>query len=188
MKTVLALALVLGAVSSPVITTKVFLDISLDSRPAQRVVIGLYGNILPKTTENFRALCTGENGYDSYGHKLHYKNTTFFSVASGLMIIGGDITHSHVGESVSIYGREFPDEGYTVKHDRPGLVGMFTLSPNTNGSIFYITVAQYQRMDGRRVVFGEVLEGMEIVGEIDYMGLRDPSPGDRVVIENSGEL
>ena len=185
---VLALLLVYCVLGNPPVTKKVFMDIAINSKPAGRIEIGLYGSTLPKTVENFRALCTGENGFDSYGNRLHYKNTTFHYIATGLMIVGGDVTMQDGLGITSIYGKEFPDENFKAKHEKPGMVAMHSYGKNENGCQFYISLSKTNRMDGRFVVFGEVLSGMEVVSRIDLIGERYARPGDLIVISECGEL
>jgi cyclophilin family peptidyl-prolyl cis-trans isomerase len=165
----------------------VFLDLEMDGQPIGRVVLGLYGKLVPKTVENFRALCTGENGVDSDGHRLHYKGTNISRIAPGRYISGGDIINEEGIGGHSIYSRTFPDENFLGLHNKPGILAMLSFGRNLNSSQFYITVSAIPQMDKRNVVLGEVLEGMEVVSTVEGIG-SDRKLGKRVLIVNSGEL
>lgn len=186
----LVAVLLLSAVLSlkPQVTHKVFFDVTIDGEAAGRIVMGLYGNIVPRTVENFRALCTGENGSTSEGVPLHFKGTTFHRIIPDFMIQGGDFTNGDGTGGGSIYGKSFADENFKIKHTGPGLLSMANSGPNTNGSQFFITTATTSWLDGRHVVFGEVVEGMEIVRKMEAVGTQSGKTTKRVVIANSGQL
>merc|ERR1711939_761245 len=156
------------AQKGPKITHKVYFDITHGDEELGRVVLGLYGKTVPKTTENFRALATGEKGFG-------YEGSAFHRVIKDFMIQGGDFTSGDGRGGKSIYGAKFPDENFKLKH--------------TNGSQFFITTAITSWLDGRHVVFGEVLEGYDIVDKIQNLpkGAGD-KPKDPVKIAKSGEL
>ncbi|CAE6442629.1 unnamed protein product [Rhizoctonia solani] len=152
------------------------------------IVVQLYRDIVPQTAENFRALCTGEKGIGASGYKLWFQDSTFHRVVPGHMIQGGDFTmgNGHGGES--IYGRKFADESFECKHDRAGLLSMANSGQNTNTSQFFITLAPQPGLDGKHVVFGEVVEGMEIVEAIESTPTKNDRPTLEVKIVQSGQL
>jgi len=167
--------------------TKVFFDIEIAGGESGRVVMGLFSET-PKTSENFRALCTGEKGIGKSGKPLHYKGSTFHRVIPNFMIQGGDFTMGNGRGGESIYGTKFADENFDLKHEGPMYLSMANSGPNTNGSQFFITTVKTGWLDGKHVVFGKILEGADFVKKIEEQGSNSGSPGTTVTIADSGQL
>ncbi|CAN6200560.1 unnamed protein product [Urochloa humidicola] len=174
------------------ITAKTFLDIQIDGKPAGQIVLGLYGDTVPKTAENFRALCTGEKGIGKEGKPLWYKGSLFHRIIPGFMIQGGDFTNFNGTGGESIYGAIFPDENFKLNHTHTGTLSMANYGEDSNGSQFFITTVKEsklpKKLDGIHVVFGKVLDGMNVVREIEAQGQATGVPKAKVVIVNSGQL
>ncbi|KAK3036895.1 hypothetical protein RJ639_031513 [Escallonia herrerae] len=166
----------------------VFFDLSVNGDPLERIAIELFADVVPKTAENFRALCTGEKGVGiSTGKPLHYKGTAFHRVIRGFMAQGGDFSKGNGTGGESIYGGKFADENFKLDHNAPGLLSMANGGPNTNGSQFFIIFKRQSHLDGKHVVFGKVVKGMDVVKKIELVGTDDGKPSGLVKIVNCGE-
>ncbi|TJZ54576.1 peptidylprolyl isomerase [Streptomyces piniterrae] len=160
---------------------QVYFEISANGQPLGRITFRLFADVVPKTAENFRALCTGEHGFG-------YEGSTFHRVIPQFMLQGGDFTNHNGTGGKSIYGAKFEDENFQLKHDRPGLLSMANAGPNTNGSQFFITTAVTSWLDGKHVVFGEVTGGMDVVKKVEALGSQSGKTAQKVVIDESGQL
>ncbi|EPS64813.1 peptidyl-prolyl cis-trans isomerase, partial [Genlisea aurea] len=172
------------------ITHRVFLDVDMEKQRIGRISIGLYGEVVPKTVENFRALCTGEMKKAPNGKRLQYKGTPFHRIIPGFMIQGGDIVSGDGQGNQSIYGGTFKDENFKLKHSHAGgVVSMVNSGPDSNGSQFFITTVKTYWLDGEHVVFGRVIDGMDTVYAIEGgAGTYSGKPRKKVMIVDSGEI
>ncbi|KAJ6238865.1 peptidyl-prolyl cis-trans isomerase cyp63 [Anaeramoeba flamelloides] len=166
----------------------VYFDITIDGVESGRIEFELFAHKLPKTAENFRALCTGEKGIGKSGKPLHYKGSKFHRVIPNFMLQGGDFTHGTGVGGESIYGFKFEDEAFPFKHSKPGLLSMANSGPNTNGSQFFITTVVTQWLDGKHVVFGQVLKGMSLVQKIESKGSRSGKTSAEILISDCGQI
>jgi Peptidyl-prolyl cis-trans isomerase (rotamase) - cyclophilin family len=170
---------------------KVFFDITIGDAPAGRIVFELFADAAPKTADNFRALCTGEKGTGLSGKPLHFKGSAFHRIIPRFMCQGGDFTNGNGTGGESIYGSKFPDETFAGKagvHVGPGILSMANAGPNTNGSQFFICTVQTPWLNGRHVVFGQVVEGYETVLKMEAVGSQSGATSQRVVIADCGQL
>ncbi|KAF6160691.1 hypothetical protein GIB67_019631 [Kingdonia uniflora] len=168
------------------VNPRCYLDVSIGGELEGRIVIELYSDIVPKTAENFRALCTGEKGVSPItGVPLHYKGACFHRIIRGSIIQGGDITAGDGSGGESIYGSKFEDENFELKHERKGMVSMANSGPDTNGSQFFIITNRSAHLDGKHVVFGRVLKGMGVMRTMERVnsGDDDSTPLDVVIAD-----
>jgi peptidylprolyl isomerase len=162
---------------------RVALDIRIGEQAAGTIVLELFRDVVPKTAENFRALCTGEEGED-----MCYAGSPFHRIIPGFMIQGGDFTRGNGTGGKSIYGDRFPDENFEIKHTEAGLLSMANAGPDTNGSQFFITVAATPWLDGKHVVFGKVVEGMDVVRAMEAQGSRSGQTSQPVELASCREV
>jgi len=167
---------------------KVFFDISIGGANAGRVVMELRADVVPKTAENFRALCTGEKGMGKQGKPLHFKGSSFHRIIQNFMCQGGDFTKGNGTGGESIYGEKFADENFKLKHTGPGILSMANAGPNTNGSQFFLTTVKTEWLNDKHVVFGSVVEGMEVVKKMEAAGSQSGKTSKEVKIVDCGQL
>ncbi|RLN86019.1 hypothetical protein BBJ28_00018671 [Nothophytophthora sp. Chile5] len=191
----LALALCVASLSyvaegskGPKITNQVYFDVTIGGEAAGRIVMGLYGKTVPKTAENFRALCTGEKGMGTKGHPLHFKDSIFHRIIPNFMVQGWKaciVTGVELTVLLLDVARFLSPSS---KHTGKGTLSMANSGANTNGSQFFICTAKTSWLDGRHVVFGRVVEGLDVLDAIEAVGSQSGTPSQKVVIVESGEL
>jgi len=163
------------------VTSTVYFDVEIGEEPAGRIEIGLFGSVVPMTTENFRVLCTGEVGFG-------YAGSPFHRVIPGFMCQGGDFTEGNGRGGMSIYNGPFPDENFAISHGGPGTLSMANSGPHSNGSQFFICTGETSYLDGKHCVFGKVTKGMEVVNAIESVGSSEGETSKKVIVKASGQL
>jgi len=162
-------------------SSNVFFDITIDGDAAGRIVFELHDDVVPRTAQNFRELATGQHGFG-------YEGSGFHRVIPDFMLQGGDFTRGNGTGGKSIYGAKFDDENFKLKHDKPFLLSMANSGPDSNGSQFFITTVLTPWLDGKHVVFGEVVEGQDLVRKIESLGSQSGTTRAKIVIGASGVL
>merc|ERR1719352_1178304 len=166
----------------------VFFDMSIGGQPAGRIEMTLRADVVPKTAENFRCLCTGEKGTGRSGKPLHFKGSSFHRVITDFMCQGGDFTRGNGTGGESIYGDKFADENFQLKHTGPGVLSMANAGPGTNGSQFFLCTVKTDWLDNKHVVFGSVTKGLEVVKKVESYGSQSGKTSKKIIIADSGQL
>ena len=188
MKIKLYASLVLAILASSSFAAKdkyshhVMIDVTIGGKDSGRITVGLLGDKVPATSLNFAAMC--DQNQTVAGKKHPFKGSSFHRVIPNFMLQGGDFTKGNGTGGASIFGEKFKDENFEYKHDKPGILSMANAGPNTNGSQFFITTVKTPWLDGRHVVFGEVIEGMEVVKKVEAVGSRSGRTSQKVMIKD----
>ena len=166
----------------------VYFDMTIGGLAAGRIEMTLRADVVPKTAENFRCLCTGEKGNAPSGKSLHFKGSSFHRVITGFMCQGGDFTRGNGTGGESIYGAKFADENFQLTHTGPGTLSMAHAGPGTNGSQFFLCIVATPWLDGKHVVFGSVTKGMDVVRAIEAVGSQQGKTSKTVLINDCGQI
>jgi len=166
----------------------VYFDLTIGGAAAGRIEMTLRADVVPKTAENFRCLCTGEKGVGRSGKPLHFKGSSFHRVITDFMCQGGDFTAGNGTGGESIYGAKFADENFTLRHTGAGVLSMANAGPNTNGSQFFLCTVKTEWLDGKHCVFGNVTKGMEVVKAVEAVGSQSGKTSKAVVVADCGQL
>ena len=167
---------------------RVFFDVTIGGQNAGRVTMELYADVVPKTAENFRCLCTGERGMGKSGKPLHFKGSSFHRVINEFMAQGGDFTAGNGTGGESIYGNKFDDENFIKKHTGRGDLSMANAGPNTNGSQFFLCFIQTTWLDGKHCVFGKCVDGLQVLDALESVGSGSGQTRAPCVIADCGQL
>ena len=175
-----------GKAAAKGVHSTVYMDVCV-GKNCGRITMDLCAST-PKTSENFRQLCTGEKGMGTSGKPLHFKGSGFHRIIPGFMAQGGDFTHGSGIGGESIYGASFPDENFDEKHSERGTLSMANSGPDSNGSQFFMTFAETPHLDGAHVVFGKVVDGHDMLDAMEKVGTGPGTPTQKVTIEDCGQL
>eukprot|EP00466_Bigelowiella_natans_P006093 jgi/Bigna1/43282/e_gw1.75.39.1 len=145
-------------------------------------------DVVPKTAKNFLHLCKGDKGVGASGKKLHYKGSSFHRIIRSFMCQGGDFTMGDGRGGESIFGEKFRDENFKLMHTDAGMLSMANAGPNTNGSQFFITCRATPHLNGKHVVFGRVIKGMDVVRAMEALPTDRDKPLVPVVVQDCGEM